>query len=238
MSEDSKPLVYHSCSSGNTQNHSDSSPSNFSNDVAVPVFNTPSYIKSIKRRGNVYMVDESESFNPVDQMITDLYNEILAMALEANKKAKMLKLFNGLSNIFLVISGSVIGVLTLNEENNSSYYYVSSILGFGITGVQTLMAMFSVEKRGIVLKDVSSTLRKISRQVKNLSNSNMNLKDKRKKLEYYYAKIDQLDLIIFDNSATAIPKNRNDDQTTSSDSSDIQRRVAKPRGQVIVEMNT
>lgn len=232
-------VSYYSCNETRKLDDSDSSPSNFSTGIAVPTFSTPSYIRTIKRRGNIYVVDEQAS-SSIDQMIEDLYTEALSMSLDANRKAKMLKFFNILANIFLVISGAVIGVLTLNQSN-TSYYYISSILGFMITGIQTLMSMFSIEKRCVLLKTISANLRKTSRQIKNLETSNLKRKDKKKKLEEYYTEMDELDLIIFDNNITTSPKNKELDQANSSGSSDVQRRKRptspNQRDQIIVEMS-
>lgn len=241
MSEESDQKTVYYSDRESVAEKTDSTDSNFSTDIAVPTFNTtPSYIRSVKRRGNVYMVADTEMVNGTDQMIMDLYTETLNMSLTANRKARILKFFDLLSNIFFIISGAVIGVLTLNG-NNPSYLHVASILGFGITAVKTLMSMFSVEKRSIILKNVSNSLRKISRQIKHLTNSNIKQKDKMKKLEEYYTEIDEIDMIIFDNNATIVPRHKTADPTSSSGSSDGVRRrstlPSKQRDQIIVEMS-
>lgn len=229
--------TYQSCKEGKEGSSTPSS--NFSSDV--PVFPAPSYIRAVSRRGNVYMVGESRSFDPTDQMIKDLYEETLNMSMDANKKARLLKFVGVLANIFLVISGSVIGVLTLDQPSNNSYY-ISCVLGFAITAVQSLMSMFSIEKRGILLKDISNSLRKISRQVKSLENSHMKIKDKKKKLEELYTEVDEIDMVMFDNNATSIPKH-NEDQVSSSNSSATRVRPStrfstKQRDQIVLEMTT
>jgi len=222
---------------------SDSSPSNFSSD-RVPVINAQNYVRTIRRRGNIYMVKESaENVDGTDQMISDLYSESLDMSISANRKARLLKLCNVMSNIFLVISGAVIGVLTLNENASAMSIYIASVLGFTITAVQTIMSTFSVEKRGVILRDISHNLRKLSRKIKTLQNSEMSPKDKMKKLEEYYTEIDEMDMLIFDNTATNIPKGKHRSSDISSDSSDRGYRqrptmqfATKPDDQIIVQM--
>ena len=224
-----------------TNRDSRSSPSDFSTDVTIPVLEPASYIRAINKRGNVYMVVEPKSFDPIDQMIKDLYNETREMSLDAEKKAGRYKVLGGVVNILIVIFGTMIGVLALNDTDTTSKY-VASILGFTITATKTLVSMFSLEKRGILLKSASSNLRKISRQVKNLENSNMKPKDKKRKLEEYYTEVDEIDMIMFDNNATTIPRYE-DDKASSSNSSDtkrktiINRRSRKERDQVIIQMN-
>jgi len=166
------------------------------------------YVKTIQRRGKSYMIkddliseeDQIESEGP-DKMIGDLYDETLNISISTNRKAGIFKILYVLSNLFMIIAGSVIGILSLSGNIVESY--ISSILGFVITGVQTSLTTFSIEKRGVLLKEISSRLRKISRNLKLLQNSDMKARDKIKKLEEFYAEVDELDLSIFDNNITS-----------------------------------
>ena len=167
------------------------------------------YIKTIQRRGNTYMIRDSlpseedpvES-DGVDRMIEDLYTETLHMSSSSGRKAGLFKIFYVLATIFVTISGAVIGVLTLEGYESCSSLYIAAVLGFMITAIQTLLSTFSIEKRSVLLKDVSNKLRRISRELKVLQNSEINPKKKMVKLEEFYAEVDELDISIFDNTIT------------------------------------
>lgn len=200
------------------------SPSNFSLAIGddVPVVKAPpssSFVKTIRRRGNVYVVPGNpDTPDSTEDMINDLYNETLNLSVRANSKARRLKFLNVLSNIYLVISGAVIGVLTLNSSNEA-LMYTAAVLGFAITAIQTLMTMFSIEKRGVTLMDISHSLRKMSRKIKALNAVEMKPRDKMKKLEEYYTEIDELDLAMFDNSTVNVQK-PDSSKFSNSDSSE------------------
>jgi hypothetical protein len=165
-------------------------------------------VKTIQRRGKSYMIkddfaseeDQMDSEGP-DKMISDLYEETLNISITTNRKASIFKILYVLSNLFMIIAGSVIGILSLSGDTVQSY--ISSILGFLITGIQTSLTTFSIEKRGVLLKEISSRLRRISRNLKILQNSDIKARDKIKKLEEFYAEVDELDLSIFDNNITS-----------------------------------
>lgn len=162
--------------------------------------------KIIHRRGNTYLIRDPTSFienlSEINRMINDLSNETLNMASLANRRAYFFKIFNVLSNIFVIISGALIGVLTLQGYQNKITLYIASVLGFIITTIQTILTTFSIEKRSVVLKDVSHKLRKISLQLKILQKSDLDPDNKIKKLEKFYSQVDELDIYIFDNKVT------------------------------------
>lgn len=181
-----------------------------------PYLKTVSYIKSIQRRGNTYTIrdsvpseEEQLPSDGTDQMIQDLYSDAMSMSLSANRKASIFKLCNVLATIFMTIAGVVIGVLSLNNNQGAIGHYISSILGFVITAIQTLLSTFSIEKRSVLLKEVASKLRKVAREIKILQNSEKSTREKMLKLEEFYAEVDELDLSIFDSSITTVSiKNR------------------------------
>jgi len=179
-------------------------------------------IKTIQRRGNTYMIwdlpasddfdeDEIVETDVTEQMIDDLYNDTMNLSTLANNKATLYKYIYVISTLFVIIAGAVIGVLSSqdvigNESSSSSATkIVISVFGFVITGIGTCMTTFSIEKRGVLLKDVSNKLRKVSRQIKTLQYSEMKPKDKILKLEEFYAEVDDMDLSIYDNNILSPP---------------------------------
>jgi len=206
---------------------------NLDNIDGVPVFGPVDNdkiqsFKTVKRRGNTYMLresmpsEESDDLDVNNNMMVDLYTESLRMSSAATKKSNWLKYLFIFCSIFITISGTVIGVLSLDTSNNrdvltdpnnitsvnnisyttTSQQYVSSILGFIITAIQTLLSTFAIEKRSVLLRDAGNKLRKISRDVKVLQYSELRSKDKMKRLDELYTEVDELDLNMFDNSIT------------------------------------
>lgn len=166
------------------------------------------YIKTIQRRGNTYMIrdslpseDDPAETNGADQMLTDLYHDTIRLSTEANRKASIFKILYFFSTFLTIIGGVVVGILSIGGGNS----YLIAALGFVITGIQTFLTTFSIERRGVLLKDVSGKLRKVSRQVRALQLSDSKPKDKMKKLEDYYTEVDELDLSMFDNKITTSP---------------------------------
>ena len=196
-------------------------------------------LKTIKRRGNTYKVQSprlpSDDSDPsdhqeasdLDVMMDDLYKETLAMSSSAMRKSSIFKFLYILSTFFMIIAGALIGILTLfsnqscSTSNTTSSQSVPTIIagsfGFTITAIQTLITVFSIEKRGVLLREISNRLRKISRQIKMLQHSDINYDSKFKRLDQLYTKIDDLDLCIFEGSITTyVSKGTN----SSSDNSD------------------
>lgn len=171
-----------------------------------------SYIRTIQRRGGTYMIRESlpSEDDPVetdgaDRMVEDLYSETIRMSSAANRKATIFKVLYVLATIIFIVGGVVTGILAIQGYETRITKYCIAVIGFVIAGIQTLMMTFSVEKRGVLLKDVSIKLRKISRQVRALRNSELSPKDKFRRLEEYYAEVDEFDLSMYDNSVTSTP---------------------------------
>lgn len=197
------------------------------------------YIQTIQRRGNKYMVKESlpseedsAEANGMDKMITDLYLEAMKLSSSASKRANLFRIIYILSTIIVTIAGVVIGVLTLQGLQTDATKYCAAVLGFSVTCVQTLLSTFSIERRGVLLKDTSNKLRRISRQIKTLQSADMKVKDKRRKLEDFYAEVDEMDLNIFDNNITTSSVTKAtklvDSSESSSDDNNYRRRDTLP----------
>lgn len=180
-----------------------------------PLLRTPTsgYLRTIQRRGNSYMLRDTMSSSEDDQlegdstddMINDLYEESLTLSASASSKSNLFKSIYIISSITITIFGVVVGVLSLIDDgkrNLSAAAIIAALMGFTITAIQTLMSTFAIEKRGVLLKDVSNKLRKVSRQIKTLQSSDLPPEIKLKKLEEYYTEVNELDLSIFDHNIT------------------------------------
>ena len=89
-----------------------------------------------------------------------------------------------------------------------------------------MLSTFKCTERAVLLKEISTTLRKVSREIKVLQASEMKPKDKMKKLDEFYSQVDELDLGMFDSTllATNSPKaitTTKSKSTSSKDNSDI-----------------
>lgn len=168
--------------------------------------NTPSIyeadnIRKIQRRGVVYVIKDQLPENELfEQMSDDLYVECIQLAMVANRRAKIFKTIQIIAAIYLIICGTVIGVLTLEGYSGSVTIYIAAILGFSISAVQTIISTFGFERRSVLLKYISHKLRKISREIKTIQSSDVKNKRKMVKLEELYSEVDDLDLSMFDSN--------------------------------------
>ena len=195
---------------------------------------TAGYMRTIQRRGNTYMIKDSlpSEEDPIEsdstgRMIEDLYTEALQMSSAANRTAGIFKLLYVLSNVFLITAGLIIGILTLQGYETEITKYVAAVFAFTVSATQVRMSTFSIEKRGVLLKDISLKLRKVSRQIKALQSSDLKPKDKIRKLEDYYTEVDELDLAIFDHTVTItsspkVPRSSGSRRRVSNDLDDEQ----------------
>lgn len=185
------------------------------------------YMKTIQRRGNTYMIrdslpseDDAEEMNDTDRMSRDLYIDSIKLSTGAGRGASMFKMLYFICAFLMILGGVAVGIISYGKID----YFVSAI-GFALTAIQTFLITFSIEKRGVLLKDVSNKSRKISREVRMLQTSDMKPHDKMKKLDEYYTELDDLDLTMFDNKITTAPLakgtniigNPNDSSQTSGD---------------------
>jgi len=178
--------------------------------------------RKIKRRGNIYSINDQSNY--IDNMIGDLYTETLYMASLASRRAGILKIFTIIAIITIIISGTVSGILTIQGHQNDATNYAAGIISFVISAIQTLLSVFSLEKRSALLNNTSDKLRQISIKLRLLQLSKIDISTKLTQLEEYYIDVDNLDLIIHENTITfssfrngtnidSIESNINDDET-------------------------
>jgi hypothetical protein len=136
-------------------------------------------------------------------LIDELYTKTATMAKKAKQKAEIYKMVYVCVKIFNTIAGVVIGVLNIGNISNSvAAQYTSMTLGFVISAIQSLLALFPIDRRGVLLKEDANKLKTISRHVKLLKSMNMSTLEKLKKLEDFYAEVDNIDMDIYDFVAT------------------------------------
>lgn len=184
------------------------------------------YIKTVHRRGRVYMVRESlpSEEDPgiaegTETQITDLHADTIKMSVTACRKANGYKTINILFNILVILGGAAVGILSINTEN-----YVPAAIGFIITAIEAFQSTFGIERRAVMLKTVSGQLRTLAREIKALRTEDIKPKEKTRRLEDFYIKVDELDLAMFDNNVTGAGISRAEQRVanpTSSNDSDL-----------------
>jgi hypothetical protein len=141
--------------------------------------------------------DDPVQTDSTEMMINDLYSDSLRLSSIANRKASVFKGLYITCVFVIIVAGAATGILSINNDE-----YIVSAIGFVTTAIQALATTFSFERRGVLLKDVSNKLRKVSRQIRSLQNTDIKQKDKMRKLEEYYDEVNELDLNMFDNAIT------------------------------------
>ena len=196
-------------------------PINNSNHTVIPILNldeTQNVPKKtnllastnrITRKDKTYIIKNTCTFNEDAEeddrfkMINDLYDDTISMTRMANIKAYVFKLLFVLGTFFITISGAVIGVLGVNygtdqnADKSPATIYVITVLGFSITIVKTLLALFKVEQRSYQIKEIAVKLRKIARDVRMVKALNLSHIELFQKLNEFYSDIDDLDVHLF-----------------------------------------
>lgn len=137
----------------------------------------------------------NRSLNP---MIDELYEKTVNLARSAGRRAEVYKFIYVIIKILTTISGIIIGVLQVADVSaQQGARYTSMALGFFVSLMQSLLALFPVDRRGILLKKDANKLKKISRHILVLKSLNMPTMEKLKKVEDFYAEVDDIDLDIY-----------------------------------------
>lgn len=162
------------------------------------------YIKTVQRRGNIYMVKESLSdsgesvtCDGTEQMINDAYRDALKIRSRAEKMSTIYKFLYMLTTFYLIVVGTIIGVITLPGYVTDSTAYVASVLSFSITAIQTFVHTFSIGKKATSLKQNSLGMNAIARKIAALQISDKSDIEKRKEMDTIYPEIDDLQLKIY-----------------------------------------
>jgi len=180
--------------------------------------------RTYRRNGNTYTIKNGESTEDVDdiyKIIDDLYTEARHMYLWADMKANLYNILHIISSIFIIISGSVVGVLGITTQNISNTTITSTttytpsmlviiVLGFTVTTLKAILAIFAIEKRKILLKESGLKLRKISRDIIGLKHVELTNPELMKRIDDFYTEIDELDITMFTNGNFGVNTNKKD----------------------------
>lgn len=85
------------------------------------------------------------------------------LAIWAGLQALFLRIVNVIGTLFIIGAGVSVGIISLFQ--NQTLGYVVASLGFSITGVKSLLSIFSAESRAISLKQISIRLRRIRAEI-------------------------------------------------------------------------
>ena len=162
--------------------------------------------RSIERRGRVYMIKDpvrSEDDDVVNggntsSMIDDLYHDALEMSSRANRIASLHKMIYTFCTFLIIIGGITVTIISIGKND-----YTTTVIGAVITGIQTIVTTFSIERRGVLLRDTANKARAISRKCRALQISDLKEETKMHRIEDLYAEVDELDMNIFDNNITS-----------------------------------
>jgi len=168
---------------------------------------------SVKRVGDYYVIRMDKDDDPTedklekDYLLEKFRNDVIRESMITGFKSQILRLLNVFSSISVTILGIVIGVLALNSGCDlTSNAYIAAVLGFVITGISALSALFNLEKRGVLLRDISNRLAQLSRKVRELQKrKELSEEDKNRLLEDLYSEMENLDLLAFDSSILSLP---------------------------------
>lgn len=171
-------------------------------------------------RPNIYTIKTNtnnasslEDVQDIYKTIDKLQQDALNQAYLADCKATGLKFVYVLGSIFITVAGAVIAVLSIVTDGNfvtnnnttvnkyNGTQITNIVLGFCVTIFKSLLALFMIEKRSYMFKDVSLKLKKISRNVGELRSLDLSNQELIKKVGEFYAEMDDLDIYMFSNGA-------------------------------------
>lgn len=185
-----------------------------------------------RRNGTTYVIKNDgsdEDVADIHAIINEMYDYTMILANNADLKASFCKASHIFGAIFVTIAGSVIGALsactnnilvnynaTINIDQNITVLYTilytTTVLGFCISVVKTLLSIFNIEQRGLILKDIAIKLRKIARNIKGLKNVNISIEEIYRRIDDFHTEIDELNVSMF--GSTQLPKNKIKTQLT------------------------
>lgn len=172
---------------------------------------------TFRTKEKVYVINNDgsdEDVADIHNVVNDMYYETMATATGANLKASFCKFCHIFGTIFIIICSSVTGALSaisnnfVNNNHNitsdvqegTDIFIVITVLSFSITVIKTLLSIFNVEQRSVILKEISIGLQKIARDIKNLKTLNLPADEIFKRIDAYHTQIDDLNINMFGTS--------------------------------------
>lgn len=157
--------------------------------------------------------DSSGQINNLERSISALCDQARSKAEKTSSHSNILKHFNTVSTIFILLAGVVLGVLNIDQErlnDSPGIAYAVSGLGFAITLVQTCITIFSVQKRSVLLREMSYKFRNLYRDTNYLKYSGLRYDEISNKLRELFNRYDKYDLTAFDSSSSGTETNAED----------------------------
>jgi hypothetical protein len=180
---------------------------------------------TFRRNGTTYVIKNDgsdEDVADIHNIIDDMHDDVIGLANMADVKASLCKGSHILGTIFVTIAGAVIGALSASTTNMLSYYngtniqnnmgildgifYVITVLGFCITVIKTLLSIFNIEQKAMILKEIAINLRKIARNIKSLKTLNAPAEEIYLKIDHFHTEVDELNVSLF--SSANLPKKK------------------------------
>lgn len=181
---------------------------------------------TFRRNGTTYVIKNDgsdEDVADIHSIIDDMHENVIGLANTADLKASLCKGSHILGAIFVTIAGAVIGALSASTKNILTYYnsgnstnvqdsievldgifYSITVLGFLITVIKTLLSIFNIEQRSMILKNIAVNLRKIARNIKALKNVNATAEEIYRMIDNYHTEVDELHVSLF--SSVTLPQ--------------------------------
>ena len=145
-----------------------------------------------------YIFNRSNSWSSTDDG-SELYSEAVEMADSIKSKAERLKFMNNFMKFLFIVLGSASAVLGIKGGNDTAV----ATIGFTVAGLQSLLSVFPVGDRSVLLNHMSIKLRKTSREIKKVMRMDIPANEKYKLLDKCSADLDELDEAIFNDDVVS-----------------------------------
>jgi hypothetical protein len=170
----------------------------------------PGYFRTVISRGNSFVVrpPATQDVGSSTAMGDSLYVDTLRMSAAASKKADIMRGINIAFEFITIVSSIVIGVLTWGCWSQDRAF-IAATLGFIIAAIRISSNTFSLEKRSVITRDTAAKLRSLAREIVALRSQKLTIPKFQRRLERLAARVDDLDLVLFDNSITSFSVEKN-----------------------------
>ncbi len=144
--------------------------------------------------------------------IDNFYSECLDMATCANTKAEIYRIFSISSSIIILLASASSAIMSrFNSEIITNLITVMSGI---IVSVQIFLSVYNPERKAGLVKKISQTLKRISRDIRQLKSITSDRKSEiQSKLDNFHNEVDDLDLTMFNinlsSSAASFKENGN-----------------------------
>ena len=136
----------------------------------------------------------------------NLYESSIELSKSSHHRAEIFKYMNVAVNIGIIVSGAVITVSSSVDDPDLAKW-MGIGLGLMITVGKSISSIFSLESKAVMLKQVSTQARIVSRDVGELLVQKEHDENYRRELARCYRRFDELDIQAF-NATTATPVQR------------------------------